>query len=238
MKNIIKFAFVLVSLVFAQQASAACYDNAGKVPAGSPPLHLRNGLWCTEEQPQVGVQVLGRSSAIYIPNGVQAPQGYCSWSDRVLNIGISTLIGGFLGALATDTSRGAGQGGALGGSAGMFIPCGQAAQAPRNLENQGSQGGQQAGVTQGIACSTGSKTFLVSSIEDCARRAMEIAQAATPQTVTGTVVGTPPSCVVNSKTEKFRFNAVKGVKINREQCDRYVKEVDPLPSKEDMSIVM
>lgn len=142
MKKIIKSFLFGVLLLAAQLASAACYDNAGKVPVGSPPLFLQNGLWCTQQQPQVGVQVL-QNSAVYVPNGGPAPQNYCPWSDRVANIGISALIGGFLGALATDTNRGAGQGAALGGFTGMFIPCPQppqVVQVPRSPVNQGVPG--------------------------------------------------------------------------------------------------
>lgn len=160
MKKVIKFAFVLISLVFAQQAFAACWSNANQVPHGTPPLFLQNGLFCTTQQPQ-GVQVL-QSSAVYLPSGGQAPQGYCSWSDRVANIGISTLIGGFLGALATDTSRGAGQGAALGGAAGMFIPCAQThvAQVPTTIVNQGVQSGQPATVNVASSCSIEGKLAL------------------------------------------------------------------------------
>jgi hypothetical protein len=53
------------------------------------------------------------------------------------------LIGGFLGALATDTNRGAGQGAALGGFTGMFIPCPQppqVVQVPKSLGNQSIPG--------------------------------------------------------------------------------------------------
>lgn len=243
MKNIIKLFLVLASLFVAQQAFAACYSSAGHIPAGSPPVFLQNGQWCTEQQSKNGVQIL-QSSAVYVSNGASVPQGYCSWTDRLANIGISTLIGGFLGALATDTDRGAGKGAAAGGFTGMFIPCTQTTQGAQVPRNVAGQGVQQADVaTYGVACSTGGETVLVSSTEQCARLAMKIAAAATPATTTSTVnlsVSTPDGkigCTVNTGTEKFRFNTVKGVKFGPDQCIRYVSKQDPLPKKEDMSML-
>lgn len=249
MKNLLKSVLVLVFMLVTQQASAACWANANHVPPGTPPLFLQNGMWCTTQNQ--GVQRFPQAvlpvDAIQVPVGTQAPQGYCSWSERFLNVGASALVGGVLGALATDTDRGAGEGAALGGLVGVFIPCAQAAQVantPGMVANQGVQGGQTTGVTtSGVACSTGGETFLVNSTEQCARMAMKIATT-TPATVAGTVATsgtkTPDGkigCNIDTGTEKFRFNAVNGRKFDREQCDRYLLKLDPLPKKEGMSLL-
>jgi hypothetical protein len=65
------------------------------------------------------------ANAIMLPQGAVVPQGYCSWSDRFANIGLSALVGAAIGVLAKDNSEGARQGAASGASVGVFVPCSQ-----------------------------------------------------------------------------------------------------------------
>ncbi len=243
MKNIIKFAFVLISLVFAQQASAACWANANQIPQGTPPLFLVNGMWCTQQAQQIPGFPLVTQPVII--NRIPDTHAYrdCTAGESAQRDILALVKGAAIGALIGDTGRSAGIGGGLGllfsttGACRVAVPQGTVA-------NQGVLPSQTAGATtSGFACSAGGETFLVNSTEQCARMAMKIAAAATPAPTTGTVnvpVNTPDGkigCNVDTGNEKFRFNAVNGRKFDREQCDRYLLKLDPLPKKEEMSLL-
>lgn len=244
MKNLIKFVFVLLSLVFAQQASADCWSSPPTRSTSLLFFNAQTGYWCTSQQGQQGGSVQLVTQQPLILNRMPDGYGYrdCTAGESLQRDALTMLKGAVVGALIGDTGRAAGIGGGLGllfsttGSCRVAVPQGTVA-------NQGVLPGQTTGVTtHGVACSTGGETMLVSSVEQCARLAMKIAAAATPAPTTGTVnvPSTPDGkigCTVNTGTEKFRFNAVKGVKFGPDQCNRYVSKEDQLPPKEDMSLL-
>lgn len=115
-------ALVLVSLSASAQSETCTYHYGGGKTCWGPGTTgpLNQGRATVISAPVTTGYPAG---AVFVQQGTAAPQGYCSWGDRLVNVGVSAVVGGVLGALAKDTSRGAGQGAAVGGLVGVFIPC-------------------------------------------------------------------------------------------------------------------
>lgn len=61
-------------------------------------------------------------------------------------------------------------------------------------------------------------------------------QASVPQAVPSPVdTSRIPACVINTGTKSYRFNAVDGKKFGKEQCERYLAKLDPLPDENRMA---
>lgn len=127
------------------------------------------------------------AGAVLVQQGAAAPQGYCSWGERFLNVAASTGIGAVFGALAGDSTRAAGKGAAAGVMVGVFIPCQQPVQqggVVRQLVAPGQA--QQGSVTvyapqgsSGFMCAVEGikEVFLVKDPSTCPQIAGNIAKA-------------------------------------------------------------
>ncbi len=157
MNTFFKTLAALAFLCGVQAASAACYPNSGLIPAGSPPVVLTNGMWCTQNSggyvggQRVVVQqapqpFYGSSYPVGVPMG---NTGQCG--------GLAERLGRVIGANRGNDARNTENGGFLGYIAGgFFCPMmsnqGQRVvvqQAPQQFVNPTYGGVQQQAVVQG-----------------------------------------------------------------------------------------
>lgn len=137
MKSVIVSSFLVFASfgVFAQCAPSPVIMGQG-FQGGSPcwgGQPFNNGQPYNSGQfVQNGNQQWLANQAIRIP-ATGMPPGYCSWDERLKNVGLSALLGGIFGALI---GRAAGQGAAVGLVVGTAVPC--AAQ-QQYLEQRGFQ---------------------------------------------------------------------------------------------------
>jgi hypothetical protein len=133
-----------------------------------------------------------------------------------------------------------GLGALLGIVAGVDITC-ELVKPNTTSVTEGSRTVTTGQATSGVACNVAGTTVIVNTTDHCVTLAKKIAEGGGTQSVQlanlATVTGSIGVCKVNTGSEVYRFNAVKGVKFGPDQCDRYLKKVDPLPPKEDMSVL-
>lgn len=150
MKNFVKMVIVCFVLFAGSSVFAQCVppngeyrnpytgfiENSPRIFDPQQRCYVPQGTQSGNIQQNQGVQVLA-NQAIRIPVGGQIPQGYCSWSERLQNVGLSTLLGGIFGALVGDNGRSAGQGAAAGLIVGTVVPCAAQQQYLQGVGNTG-----------------------------------------------------------------------------------------------------
>lgn len=223
MNNIMKLVFGLVLTVVSSLSMAQCvppngeyrnpysgfmenapriYDSARRcyVPAGTQQQQQDGGG-------QYGQQWLARQ-AIPIPaGGIQ--QGYCSWDERMKNVGFSTILGGIFGALVGDNGRDAGRGAALGLFLGTMVPC--AAQDRYLQQGQQGQSGEryQGGntVRSPASCIVGGEDFGDASEATCEKiRRMKTANGPAKVTFSNESTGAGVCRLLSDGNARLRSN--------------------------------
>lgn len=114
-------------------ANAACYNNAGHIPVGSPPVVLTNGLWCTQGgyQNVNGMNIPLDIGQPFIIRNNSGQLLQCSWKDRaasaVLYGGAGALVGAAVDIFASknnvDKNRFAKAGALSGVATGATVMC-------------------------------------------------------------------------------------------------------------------
>ncbi len=159
MSTFFKTLAALAFLCGVQAASAACYPNSGLIPAGSPPVILTNGMWCTQNS---GGHVGGQNIIVAQPQpyyGSSAPFGSTQGSSSFC-AGLVERGGRYLGARDGNDAKHTEGGGLLGFLAGnVFCPMmsnqGQRVAVPQGHQHENVGYGHQGGVqssTRGVFC--------------------------------------------------------------------------------------
>ncbi len=255
-------AFALISAsAFAQYGTWGYNNNTRQwVPPGVVVnQNVQNGSFVSGAPVTTGYP----AGAVVVQQGTAAPQGYCSWGDRLVNVGVSAVVGGVIGALAGDSSRTAGQGAAIGGLAGVFIPCQQQAPVVAAPVQQYRGAVTVYAPQQRHYCMVAGRTIEVApqqsclALDDAIRAANAQAPAVAPQ-----APGTPPAaqpqtqghavftpieqdrperlnrtCHYEVSTGTYRFNAVNGVRIGAAECNAIINGQRPLPALANLALI-